>query len=51
MTLLLGNFDTVGGFARRYAADRIARTLAALEQSWDDAAVLDQEQADLEAQD
>jgi hypothetical protein len=41
MALLLGNFDTVGAFRDRYQAER----------DWDDAAALDQEQADLEAQD
>jgi hypothetical protein len=51
MTLLTGNFDTVGAFAERYAEDHDRWYKAALEQSWDDAAALDQVQADLEAQD
>lgn len=38
---LLGTFDTVGAFRDRYRAT----------QDWDDAAALDQERADLEAQD
>jgi hypothetical protein len=50
---LVGAFDTVGAFAERYAtqADLDAMRKVALEQSWDDAAVLDRAQADLEAQD
>ena len=48
---LVGEFDTVNKFTRLYASNRITATIAALEQDWDDAARLDQEQADLEAQD